>query len=102
MPSNGDLQANTVRYQLKAKGINHYWSEITRIASTRKLVSTRAKNALDQTVQVKTSSVPELKLKGLIDALGIKHIPFKPQKSVGHSPPQEKDQTAFRQKVMNG
>ena len=94
--------ANTIRYQLKAKGINHSWTEITRIASTQKLVSTQAKNALDQTVQVKACSIPEPKLKVLFDALGYKHIPFKPQKSVGHSPPQEKDQPTFRQKVMDG
>jgi hypothetical protein len=94
--------ANTIRYQLKAKGINHSWTEITRIASTQKLVSTQAKNALDQTVQVKACSIPEHKLKVLIDALEYKHIPFKPQKSVGHSPPQEKDQPTFKQKVMDG
>jgi transposase len=94
--------ANTIRYQLKAKGIHHSWTEITRIASTQKLVNTQAKNALDQTVYVKACSVPEPKLKVLIDALGYKHIPFKPQKSVGHSPPQEKIQPAFKQKVMDG
>ena len=65
--------ANTIRYQLKTKGINHSWTEITRIASTQKLVSTQAKNALDQTVQVKACSIPEHKLKVLIDALEYKH-----------------------------
>jgi len=50
----------------------------------------------------KACSVPEPKLKVLIDALGYKHIPFKPQKSVGHSPPQEKNQSPFIQKVMDG
>jgi transposase len=94
--------ANTVRYQLKAKGIHHSWTEITRIASTQKLVITQAKNALDQTIQVKACSLPEPKLKVLFDALGYKHIPFKPQKSVGHSPPLEKTQAPFKQKVMDG
>lgn len=94
--------ANTVRYQLKAKGINHSWTEITRIASTQKLVTTQAKNALDQTVQVKACSTPEPKLKVLIEALGYKPLPFKPQKSVGHSPPIERIQTPSRQNVMDG
>jgi hypothetical protein len=93
--------ANTIRYQLKATGINHSWKEITRIASTQKMVTTQAKNALDQTVQVKACSIPEPKLTVLIDALGYKHIPFKPQKSVGHRPPQEKILPTFRQKVMD-
>jgi SNF2 family DNA or RNA helicase len=93
---------NRVRYQLKAKGINHSWTEITRIASTQKLVTTQAKNTLDQTIQVKACSVPEPKLKVLIDALGHKHIPFKPQKSEGQSPPLGKNQPPLRQKVMDG
>ena len=60
-----------------------------------------ASNAIEQqlTNKVKTCPIPGTKV--LIDALGYKHIPFKPQKSVGHSPPLQKDQPAFRQKVMD-
>jgi transposase len=35
---------NTIRYQLKAKGINHNWTEIKRIDSTQKMVTTLAKD----------------------------------------------------------
>ena len=93
--------ANTIRFQLKAKGINHSWTEITRIASTQKLVTTRAKNALDQPVEVKACSIPEAKFKELLDTLKYKHIPFKPKKSVGHSPPTVKTKSPPIQKVMD-
>jgi transposase len=93
--------ANTIRFQLKAKGINHSWTEITRIASTQKLVTTRAKNALDQPVEVKACSIPEAKLKEILDTLKYKHIPFKPKKSVGHSPPTIKTKSPPIQKVID-
>ncbi len=35
---------NTIRYQLNAKGINHNWTEIKRIDSTQKMVTTLAKD----------------------------------------------------------
>ena len=46
-------------------------------------------------------SEPEPKLKVLINVLGYKYIPFKAQKFIGHSPPLQIDQPAFRQKVMD-
>ncbi len=37
---------NTIRYRLKQSGVTHYWTEIVRIMSTQKAVTTEGTNAL--------------------------------------------------------
>ena len=39
---------NTIRHQFKESGNNHYWTEITRIMPTQKVVTTEAVNALEK------------------------------------------------------
>ena len=92
---------NTIRYQLKAKGIIHSWTEIVRIASTQKLVTSQAKNKLDQIVQIKACSQPEEKLDAIYKALDYKPIPFNPKKSVGHKPESKNEQASVKQIIMD-
>ena len=73
---------NTSRYQLKAKGIHHNWTEIKRIASTQKLVTTKAKDQQNETVEITKCSEPSRDLKQLHDLLKYKNYPFTKRKSV--------------------
>lgn len=78
--------ANTLRCQLKSKGINHSWREIIRIGNTQKVITTQGQNKAEYIVEVRKCSVPNKKLKLLYSALGIKQRPFGKQKSVVHKP----------------
>lgn len=71
---------NTMRVQLSRKGINHNWTELTRIMATQKTATTCAKNKLGETVKMRVCSVPEEKLQGLYDALRFKNQPYKRKK----------------------
>lgn len=71
---------NTIRYQLKKKGIKHYWTEITRIMSTQKALTTTAENKLGETVAFRNCTVPDAKVIEIYDALKYKHQPFKKRK----------------------
>ena len=47
---------NTIRYKLKQHGITHYWTEIKRILSTQKAITTEADNALGEQVEIRLCS----------------------------------------------
>ena len=59
---------NTIRYQLKIKGINYNWNEIVRITNTQKLVTTTGKND-GETVEIRKASEPEPKIIAIYQAL---------------------------------
>ncbi len=67
---------NTIRFQLKSKGINYGWKEIVRIMNTQKAVTTIAQNVHDQTITIRRCSEPNEKVKQLYDALRFKYAPF--------------------------
>ncbi len=71
---------NTVRYQLKQKDIKHNWTELTRIMSTQKIVTTTAVNKLGESVAFRNCTIPESKVVAIYDALKYKHQPFKRRK----------------------
>lgn len=71
---------NTIRYQLKQKDIQCYWTEIVRRMSTQKLVTTEALNALGDKVELRQCSCPSKQAIEIYDALGLKHHPFKKRK----------------------
>lgn len=75
---------NTIRYQLKAKGIKDDWQEIKRKASTQKVITTSGTNASEQIVSVRKCSQPNKALKELQRQLGYKKYPFTKYKSVVH------------------
>ena len=73
---------NTIRYQLKGKGLTSDWRELVRIMSTQKCVTTTATNDKKQAISVRTCSQPETKVALIYDALKLKHAPFLRKKSV--------------------
>ena len=73
---------NTIRYQLKAKKINHNWQEIIRITNTQKIITTTGRNTFDEVIQVRRCSEPNAKVKEIYQALGYKNYPFVKRKSV--------------------
>ena len=73
---------NTIRYQLKQKGIRNDWREIVRIMNTQKCVTTLAQNKSDEIISVRRCSEPEVKAKQIYDALDYKYAPFIRKKSV--------------------
>ena len=73
---------NTIRYQLKQKGIKNDWREIVRIMNTQKCVTTLAQNKSDEIISVRRCSEPEVKAKQIYDALDYKYAPFIRKKSV--------------------
>jgi transposase len=75
---------NTIRQQLKSKGINSCWKEIVRIGNTQKVITTTGYNKAQQEITVRKCSEPTLKLKELFLALQIKQRPFSKLKSVVH------------------
>jgi hypothetical protein len=78
---------NTVRYQLKQKGINNQWSDIVRIMNTQKIVTTTMQNDYGQQIVIRQCSEPTEQVKEIYTALHYKHQPFIRKKSV--VPPQE-------------
>ena len=73
---------NTIRVQLTRKGIKHDWTELTRIMTTQKTVTTCAMNKLGETVKIRTCTIPEEKLNAIHDALRYKAQPYKRKKFV--------------------
>jgi hypothetical protein len=75
---------NTIRYQLRTKGIHHNWTEIKRIASTQKLVTTQAKDQQNEILEITKCSEANQDLKQLYDLPKYKLYPFTKRKSVVH------------------
>ena len=87
---------NTIRYQLKSKGITHSWSEIIRITNTQKLVTTTAKNQEHELICIKRCSEPTEAVKAIYKAVNYKFYPFvKKRKSVVHKSEIKKTQTLY-------
>ena len=92
---------NTIRYQLKAKGLHHNWKEIKRISSTQKLVTTQAKDQQDKTVEITKCSEPIQDLKQVYELFKYKSYPFTKRKSVVHKPETKKTQNQELHLVMD-
>ena len=73
---------NTVRYQLKQKGINAQWIEIVRIMNTQKMVTTTMENQYEQTIVVRQCSEPSQKVSAIYRAINYKEKPFSKKKFV--------------------
>ena len=67
---------HTIRYQLKAKGINHDWSHIVRIMNTQKAATVTMKDKNNQKIFIRKCTSAEPKVTEIYDALGYKHYPF--------------------------
>jgi len=86
---------NTIRHQLKAKGINSCWTEIVRIGSTQKMITTTGQNAHDEIISVRKCSQPTEKLKEIYETLQMKPRAFHKRKSVVHKPALKKSKTLY-------
>jgi transposase len=75
---------NTIRHQLKAKGVKHSWTELVRIAKTQKMITTSGRNNQDEGIAVRKCSEPNQALADLYDKLNYKSKPFTKRKSVVH------------------
>ncbi|MCK5371007.1 MAG: transposase, partial [Cyclobacteriaceae bacterium] len=73
---------SAIRYQLKAKKINHDWRNIVRIMNTQKEVTTSMKSKNEKTIHIKKCSVPNISVKEIYDALQLEHQPYFMKKSV--------------------
>lgn len=68
---------NTIRYKLKKHGITHYWTEIKRMLSTQKAITTEAVNLVGERAELRFCSDPTDNAAELYRFLGYKPIPFK-------------------------
>jgi hypothetical protein len=93
---------NTIRHQLKAKGIDNNWQELIRIASTQKVITTTGQNQTNETIRIRRCSEPSEKLQNLYKALNYKPYPFTKRKSVVHSSELKKNIYQHLQVVTDG
>ena len=80
---------NTIRYKLKQHGITHYWTEIKRILSTQKAITTEADNALGERVEMRLCSDPTDGAAELYRALSYNPMPFRRYHIHASDPPPE-------------
>jgi len=73
---------NTIRHQLKQKGINNEWRDIVRIMNTQKLVTTTMTNNKYQQIVIRQCSEPTEKASTIYKALNFKQTPFAKTKYV--------------------
>jgi transposase len=86
---------NTIRYQLKANGINSCWTELVRIGNTQKMITTTGQNTGNEIISVRKCSQPIEKLKAIYEILQIKPKAFHKRKSVVHKPELKKSETLY-------
>ncbi len=67
---------HAIRYQLKAKGINHDWTHIVRIMNTQKAATVTVKDKNEQKIFIRKCTAPEPNATEIYNALGYKHNPF--------------------------
>lgn len=68
---------NTIRYKLKLQGITHYWTELKRILSTQKAITTEGANALGEHVTLRMCSEPTDKAAEIYRLLRYNPTPFR-------------------------
>lgn len=73
---------NTIRYQLKQKGISNEWRDIVRIMNSQKIVTTTMNNDYDQQIIIRQCSEPTDQVSKIYTALKFKSQPFTCKKSV--------------------
>ena len=93
---------STIRYQLKLQGINHGWSEIVRIMSTQKMVTTTVENSKGDLIQIRQCSEPTEDVQLICSKLKYHKIPLPRKKSVWHTGEILKNQKSDCQLVMDG
>ena len=88
---------NTIRYQLKIKGIRYDWSHVVRIMNTQKAATVTMQDKDDQKIYIRKCSRPEAKASEIYDALNYKYQPWirksvLPEKEIQKmEPPENRD-----------
>ena len=77
---------NTIRYQLKLKGEKMYWTEIVRIMSTQKAVTTEAVNGWGEQVEYRICTIPTAKAQAIYDKLKYRRQPFRKKQKICSTP----------------
>ena len=93
---------NTIRYQLKQKGINNQWLDIVRTMNTQKIVTTTMENNYGQQIIIRQCSEPTEEVKEIYSALKYKSQPFTRKKSVVPPPEFENFETQQNQVFSSG
>ena len=73
---------NTIRLQLKDKGLRSDWRELVRVMNTQKCVTTAMTNDKGQRISIRCCSKLAPKVAWIYDALLMKQAPFIRKKSV--------------------
>lgn len=68
---------NTIRHKLKQHGTTHYWTELKRILSTQKAITTEAVNALGEIFEMRLCSEPTKSAADIYRQLNYRSQPFK-------------------------
>src|SRR5215211_3706316 len=93
---------NTIRYQLKQKGIKNEWRDIVRIMSTQKIVTTTMDNEYDQQIIIRQCTEPTDAVTKIYTALQYKSKPFTRKKSVVPLQEFKKNQTPEKPQFFSG
>lgn len=93
---------NTIRYQLKQKGIKNEWRDIVRIMNTQKIVTTTMINDYDQHIIIRQCSDPTDAVTKIYTALKYKPTPFTRKKSVVPLPEFKKSETPNKPRFSSG
>ena len=97
--------ANTIRFKLKAHGINSNRREIAGVGNTQKIITTYGANKAGIVMGVRKCSEPTEALKNIQSTLLVKSRPFAKRKSVVNKPELKKWKAttcaAFRQDSCN-
>lgn len=87
---------NTLRHQLKQKGINNEWRDLVRIMNAQKIVTTTMQNQYEQQIVIRQCSEPTEQIKAIYTALNYKLQPFTRKKSVVPPPEIIKNQSSVK------
>jgi len=86
---------NTIRYQLKQKGIHTDWRNIVRTMNTQKMVTSHMVSEYDQPVILIKCSEPIQEVQQIYEALHYKQRPFTQKKSVLPPPKFQKNENQY-------
>jgi transposase len=93
---------NTIRHQLKQKGIKNEWRDIVRIMNTQKMVTTTMENDCEQQIIIRQCSEPTVEVQEIYEALKYKTKPFCRKKSVVPLNNFSKKVSIENQRVLSG
>lgn len=92
----------SIRYQLKAKGINRNWKQIVEVMNTHKSVTSQMKNTQGEDVFLQKCSEPAKQVKEIYKATHTDEQPYRTIKSVGTLLKKQKKEDADDQGVKDG